>query len=113
MLYAFPSVMVWMEMIRLRTTQAHFDNVADLLLDTVRRAAGESGLVRIHKYNSASYQTDMASSLVWDTTSFLHEGGRAGLSTSETLNTFGLVEHSIWVESTSVQDNFRRAIPNR
>lgn len=55
----------------------------------------------------------MASSLVWDTTSFVHEAGRAGLSRSEALKTFGLVDYTVWVESTSVQDNFRRAIPNR
>jgi hypothetical protein len=90
--------MLWMEMIRLRTTHAQLENVAGLLLDTVRRAVGEAGLVRIHMYNSASYQTDLALSLTWDTNSFHHEGSRAGLSISEALRTFGLVEHSIWVE---------------
>ena len=90
--------MRWMEMIRLRTTHAQLENVAGLLLDTMRSAVGEAGLVRIHMYNSASYQTDLALSLTWDTNSFQHEGSRAGLSISEALKTFGLVEHSIWVE---------------
>ena len=85
-------------MIRLRTTQAQLENVASLLLETLSRAAGEAGLVRIHMYNSASYQTDLALSLTWDTNFLQHEGSRAGLTISEALKTFGLVEHSIWVE---------------
>ena len=96
--YAFLSLMLWMEMIRLRTTNAQLGNVAGLLLETMSRAAGEAGLVRVHMYHSASYQTDLALSLTWDTDSLQHEGSRAGLTISEALKTFGLVEHSIWVE---------------
>lgn len=90
--------MLWMEMIRLRTTHGQLNNVADLLLETLGRAAEEAGLVQIHMYNSASYQTDLALSFTWDTNSFQHEGSRAALTISEALKTFGLVEHSIWVE---------------
>ncbi len=85
-------------MIRLRTTSAQLENVAGLLVDTMKHAAEETGLVRIHMYNSVLYRTDVALSLTWDTSSFQHEGSRAGLSISEALKTFGLVEHSIWVE---------------
>jgi hypothetical protein len=62
------------------------------------RASGEAGLVQVHTYNSASYQTDLALSLTWDTNSFRREGSRAALTISEALKTFGLVEHSVWVE---------------
>ncbi len=88
-------------MIRLRTTHAQLESVGGLLLDAVSRAAGEAGLVRIRMYHSASHQTDLALSLTWDTNSFHHEGSRAGLSISEALKTFGLVEHSIWVEKNA------------
>lgn len=82
----------------MRTTQAQLENVAGLLLDTMKGAAGEAGLVRINMYDSASYQTDLALSLTWDTDALRHEGSKAGLSIREALKTFGLVEHSIWVE---------------
>jgi hypothetical protein len=96
--YALLSFMLWMEMIRLRTTQAQLENVTGLLLETLSRAAGEAGLVRMHMYNSASHQTDLALSLWWDTDFLQHEGSRAGLTMREALKTFGLVEHTIWVK---------------
>jgi hypothetical protein len=90
--------MVWMEMIQLRTTRTQPESVARLLIDTVKRAKEEAGLLHIHMYRSANYQTDLALSLVWDTNSVDHEGSKTGMSISEALKTFGLVEHSIWTE---------------
>lgn len=90
--------MLWMEMIRLRTIHSRLDNAAGLLFNAMSRASGEAGLVQVRMYNSASYQTDLALSLTWDTNSFQREGSRAALTISEALKTFGLVEHSIWVE---------------
>ena len=46
--YAHLSSMLWMEMIRLRTTQAQLENVAGMLLETLSHAAGEAGLARMH-----------------------------------------------------------------
>ncbi len=74
------------------------DNVSGLLLETLRRTAKEAGLVGMRMYHNASYQTDLALSLTWDTNALRHEGSRAGLAISEALKTFGLVEHSIWLE---------------
>ena len=96
--YAMMSMMLWMEMIRLRTTHSRLDNVAGLLINAMNRASGEAGLVQVHMYNNASYQTDLALSLTCDTNSFRREGSRAALTISEALKTFGLVEHSVWVE---------------
>ncbi|MGA3173607.1 MAG: hypothetical protein ABSE25_04180 [Syntrophorhabdales bacterium] len=87
-----------MEMIRLRTTPGQLDKVARLILDTVGQEAGEEGLLRVRMYHSANYQTDLALSLTWDTNAMLHQGSRAGISISEALKSFGLVEHSIWKE---------------
>ena len=87
-----------MEMIRLRTTPSQMQAVARLILDSVKHAAGESGLLRVHMYHSANYQTDLALSLTWETNAMQQRGSRAGLSISEALKSFGLVEHSIWME---------------
>ena len=82
----------------MRTTEGHLERAADLLLDAARHVAGEDGLVRVHMYDNASFQTDLALSLTWDTNSPDHRGSRAALSISDTLRNFGLVEHSIWLE---------------
>ena len=85
-------------MIRLRTTPSQLPAVARLILDNVGHAAGESGLLRVHMYHSANYQTDLALSLSWETDAMQQGGSRAGLSISEALKSFGLVEHSVWME---------------
>ncbi|MGD0233690.1 MAG: hypothetical protein ABSC55_04035 [Syntrophorhabdales bacterium] len=95
--------MVWMEMIRLRTTEGQSEAALGLLRYSVRNVAKEPGLVQIHVYNSASFHSDLALSLVWDTHVPHRQGSRTGLSISETLNAFGLVEHSIWVEKEARQ----------
>ena len=95
--------MVWMEMIRLRTTEGHSEAALGLLNHSINNLASEPGLVQIHVYNSASFRNDLALSLVWDTHVPHRQGSRTGLSISETLNTFGLVEHSIWVEKEARQ----------
>src|SRR5208283_1278129 len=76
-------LMLWMEMIRLRTTQSQLQGVVSLLLDTIGRATSESGLLRVRMYHSASFQTDMALSLTWDTKSIDRVGSKAGLTISE------------------------------
>ncbi len=68
-----------------------------MLLDNLSCAVGEAGLVRMHMYNSASHQSDLALSLWWDT-EFLQQGSKAGLTMTEALKAFGLVEYTVWVE---------------
>jgi hypothetical protein len=96
--YAFLPSMVWMEMIHLRTTPAQLKKVTGLLLDNLSRAVGEEGLVRMHMYNSASLQSDLALGLWWDTEFLQHEGSKAGLTMMEALKAFGLVDYTVWVE---------------
>ncbi len=70
----------------------------NLLHRSVRSMLEEPGLMRVHLYNSASFRSDVAVSLVWST-QVPRQGSRTGLSIRETLNTFGLVEYSIWLEN--------------
>ncbi len=90
--------MVWMEMIRLRTSLGRVEDAGNLLLAAVQQAIGEGGLVKLRVYSSVSSHTDLALSLVWNTSSLEQPGSRAGLSISELLKGFGLVDHSVWVE---------------
>ena len=95
--------MVWMEMIRLRATEGQTEAALGLLRYSVSNVTKEPGLVQIHVYNSAAFHSDLALSLVWDTHLPHRQGSRTGLTISETLNAFGLVEHSIWVEKEARQ----------
>ena len=90
--------MVWMEMIRLRTTESQSDVALSLLHHSVSRAVEEPGLVQVHLYNSASFRNDLALSLIWNTHVPRQQGSRMGLSIRDTLDRFGLVEYSIWLE---------------
>ena len=88
----------WMEMIRLRTLPARIEPATDLLLDLMKEVAAEQGLAAVKLYQGAGLRTDLAMNLVWNTDPPSNKGTRAGLSISEVLRTFGLVEHSVWLE---------------
>jgi hypothetical protein len=90
--------MVWVEMIRLRTTGFHEKMVKEMLNDAVHQAEGQPGLLHLRVYNSVSLATDMALTLVWDTDSYSGKGSKAGLVMADTFKTFGLVDHSVWIE---------------
>lgn len=92
--------MVWMEMIRLRTTTGQLKDVDNMLFDAARDVENTKGLIRLRIYRSVSLPTDIAVSLVWDTKPEADSGSRAGICICDTLKSFGLVDHSIWVEKT-------------
>ena len=87
-----------MEMIRLRTLPARIGPATGLLLDLVKDAETEQGLAAVKLYQGADLRTDLAMSLVWNTDPPSNKGTKAGLGISEALRTFGLVEHSVWLE---------------
>jgi hypothetical protein len=92
--------MVWMEMIRLRTTATRMKEVDNLLFEATKHVEGDEGLIRLRVYRSVSLHTDIAISLIWGIQPEVAGGSRAGLSIGDALKTFGLVDHSIWIEKT-------------
>ena len=90
--------MRWMEIIRLRTLQGREKKLEKLLADSAHAAIKEPGLEEARVYASASFYSDLALNLLWDTDMIHHQGSRVGLSISQTLASYGLVEHSIWSE---------------
>jgi hypothetical protein len=90
--------MVWVEMIRLRTTLGRIEDATSLLHTAVLQATGEKKLLQSRIYRSASFRTDLALNLVWDSDSLREEGSTAGLSIAGALKDLGLVDHSVWVE---------------
>ena len=90
--------MHWMEMIRLRTPQGQEERLAKLLVDSTHDILSEPGLKEARVYTNASFHSDLALNLVWDTDVTQRQGSRVGLSIAQTLASYGLVEHSIWSE---------------
>lgn len=90
--------MRWMEMIRLRTPQGQEKKLAKLLVDAAHDVMGEPGLEEARVYTNASFHSDLALSIAWDTDATQRQGSRVGLSIAQTLSSYGLVEHSIWSE---------------
>jgi len=97
MLRALSVVMMWMEMIRLRTARYHMEDVNNLLLDAAKQAESQDGLLRLCIYQSMSLETDLALSLVWRTRPEAGAGSRVGRSICNVLESFGLVDHSVWI----------------
>jgi hypothetical protein len=89
-----------MEMVRLRTTDGQLKEVDNLLFEAARHVENSDRLIRLRIYRSVSLPTDIAISLVWDAKPETDSGSRAGLSICDALKTFGLVDHSIWIEKT-------------
>lgn len=85
-------------MIWLRTMYSQTDRVFTLLRDYADQAVAEPGLVDVRIYGNASHPTDLALSLGWSVEPFSPHGSRAGITIREALRSFGLVEHSIWLE---------------
>ena len=90
--------MRWMEMIRLRTPQGQEERLTKLLVDSTHDIISEPGLKEARIYTNASFHSDLALNLMWDTETTQRQGSRVGLSIAQTLSTYGLVEHSIWSE---------------
>lgn len=95
--------MRWMEMITLRAAQRQGkdEEIAGILSDSVRQMGQPEGLLEAKILSCASFRSDLALNLVWETNRPERNGSRLGLSLAQTLKTFGLVEHTIWTEENS------------
>jgi len=91
--------MRWLEMIRLRTTQDKVEGLNNFLFESLRQIGTENGLVEARVLANITFQGDLAMNILWNTPLADHRGSRAGLGIAQALRTFGLVEHSIWMEN--------------
>jgi hypothetical protein len=94
--------MRWMEMIRLRTS-LNEEWLTTLLFESVANVLREPGLVDARVYAHASFQSDLVLNFIWSSASPERQGSKAGLAITETLKSFGLVDHSVWTEKERVE----------
>jgi formate dehydrogenase (NADP+) beta subunit len=90
--------MKWMELIHLRSLAGQ-EKVFPALVHDIIKNINEAGLTQIRLHKNISFQSDTSVLLDWDTVSIPEvQGSMAALSIAQNLKTYGLVEHSIWVE---------------
>jgi hypothetical protein len=93
--------MKWLETIKVQIATG-FETAMEkelkvLMKDFLTKTRG-SGLEEAHIYNHASVPGYFAICLTWETEVSQTTGSLIGLNLSQALKTFGLVDHSVWVE---------------
>ncbi len=87
--------MIWMEFIKVQTARS---NVAAMLQNFVTECKKCHGLLEARVFNHAMVD-DCSLCLLWNTDRPEQQGSSVGLHLSNTLKKYGLVDHSVWVET--------------
>ena len=93
--------MVWMEFIKVQTSQS---NVYAMLKSFVAECRKCKGLLDA-KVFSHTMVDDCSLCLLWKTKGYDPQGSSVGMHLANTLKKFGLVDHSVWVEKDENEEN--------
>lgn len=88
--------MKWIEIIKLRNAGKVPESLKRFLSGLLKNAPPE--LIEVRLYRHASWETDWALHLHWETEQPEKNGSALGLHLSQALKEFGLIDHSIWIE---------------
>jgi hypothetical protein len=93
--------MKWLETIKLQSASG-MESITERqllgLANEVRNCPDYRGPVEAMVYNHASVPGYFAIRLFWSTGAPLVQGSSLGMRIAQTLKTFGLVDHSVWIE---------------
>ena len=93
--------MKWLETIKVQTAivQEHVvqDNLISLT-EEVRNSSDLAGLQGVKPYQHGMMSGYFVIQLFWDTETPLKQASMLGLQLKQTLRTFGLVDHTVWIE---------------
>jgi hypothetical protein len=67
------------------------------IVKDLRRKPESMGLLRTDSFRHASLPGCFLILMVWETETPLHQGSIPGINLKETMKTFGLVNHSVWI----------------
>jgi hypothetical protein len=93
--------MKWLEMIKVQTASGQERGAEEELAAFVREILndpGSSGLLETVLYQHASVPGCFAVQLTWDREAPGLQGSVLGLRLTQTVKSFGLVNHSVWIE---------------
>jgi len=92
--------MKWFEMIKVQAATGleskAEDKLAALVKDVIN-SPDSSGLLETALYNHASIPGCFAMQLAWDTETPNIQGSLLGLRLTQTVKSFGMVDHSVWI----------------
>jgi hypothetical protein len=92
--------MKWLEMIKVQTasgSESRTEEEFAALLKDVLNNPGSLGLLETALYNHASNPGCFAMQLAWDTETTKIQGSLLGLRLTQTVKSFGMVDHSVWI----------------
>jgi hypothetical protein len=95
--------MRWFETIKVQSATGKEQVIVDELMalaQEVRKSANSQGLQEAMVFCHASVPGYYALSLLWNTDMPQTRGSMIGLSLTQALKVFGLVDHSVWIEKT-------------
>ena len=87
-------------MIRLRSEPARGPDAVEWLRQEARGLAGKDHLISARVFTRVGVSGDIGIHLEWDAPFALMTGSEAGLGISHALSGLGLVDHSVWIESS-------------
>ena len=91
-----------LEVIELRTARKKQDDLMEYFSTVVEDLSNKNEVDEFRIYSRVESETDFSIHIYYDSKEQSEEGTRLGLRLIDTLKEFGLVNHSIWIESVSL-----------
>ncbi len=90
--------MKYIELIRLRTTGNYSDEIVQILMETMDTNKTAEKQCDIYFFKNTPLKTDVLVLIVYYADIIDPHGSRIGQELCESLNKFGLINHTIWTE---------------
>ena len=93
--------MKWLEMIKVQTAAGHESRAEGELramIKDIRKTYNTTDMQEVVLYDHASIPGCFTVQLTWDTNTPEFQGSLLGLRLTQSVKTFGLVDHSVWIE---------------
>jgi hypothetical protein len=90
--------MRWVEVIKLRVSDANRDVLERQLSELVAKVDHKGGLRDVRAYHNAAVSSDLCVHLYWTTDRVMQQGSSLGLCLCHVLRESGLVSHGVWIE---------------
>ena len=98
-------IMRWLETIKVQSAigkEKTTENELSILVREIRKNTDRQGLRAATVSSHVSVPGYFALRLLWDTGDLQPRGSLLGMSLAQSLKTFGLVDHSVWIECSKI-----------
>lgn len=100
--------MEWVEIIRLRTQPDVEPSVIQWLKDMIRGIHGTPGLDAARIYTHSAIPGDISLHIMWNTVQDIFKESEIGLMIADTLQKYGILDHTVWLMQAMTSDNARQ-----